>query len=64
MQGKEVDALEGAKNLISSYQPDLLVEVAKNHIKDFRKFLAAVSYQIVKVFDRGRYVNFYIKNAN
>ncbi len=64
VQGKEIDALAGAKNLISSYQPDMLVEVAKNHIKDFRKFLEAVRYQTVKAFDRGRYVNFYIKHTN
>ncbi|NES79446.1 MULTISPECIES: FkbM family methyltransferase [Okeania] len=61
VQGKEIDVLEGAKNLISSYRPDMLVEVAKNNIKDFRKFLAAVNYQTVKAFDHGRYVNFYIK---
>ncbi|NEQ76502.1 MAG: FkbM family methyltransferase [Okeania sp. SIO2C9] len=63
VQGKEIDVLEGAKNLISSYQPDMLVEVAKNNIKDFRKFLAAVNYQIVKAFDHGRYVNFYLKHT-
>ncbi|MGK7920130.1 MAG: FkbM family methyltransferase [Trichodesmium sp.] len=64
VQGKEIDALIGAKNLISSYQPDMLVEVAKNHIKDFRKFLEEVRYQIIKAFDHGRYVNFYIKYTN
>ncbi|NES65711.1 MAG: FkbM family methyltransferase, partial [Okeania sp. SIO2D1] len=32
VQGKEIDVLEGAKNLISSYRPDILVEVAKNNI--------------------------------
>ncbi|NEN92798.1 MAG: FkbM family methyltransferase, partial [Okeania sp. SIO3H1] len=63
VQGKEIDVLEGAKNLISSYRPDMLVEIAKNHIKDFRKFLAAVNYQTVKAFDHGRYVNFYIKHT-
>ncbi len=64
VQGTEIDALAGAKNLISSYQPDMLVEVAKNHIKDFRNFLATVRYQTVKAFDHGRYVNFYIKHSN
>ncbi|MGD1712470.1 FkbM family methyltransferase [Dapis sp. BLCC M172] len=64
VQGTEIDALVGAKNLISTYQPDMLVEVAKNHIKDFRKFLEAVRYQTVKAFDHGRYVNFYIKSTN
>ncbi len=64
VQGTEIDALVGAKNLISSYQPDMLVEVAKNHIKDFRKFLEAVRYQNIKAFDHGRYVNFYIKYTN
>ncbi|MGD1804247.1 FkbM family methyltransferase [Dapis sp. BLCC M126] len=64
VQGKEIDALAGSKNLISSYQPDMLVEVAKNHIKDFRKFLEAVRYRTVKAFDHGRYVNFYIKHTN
>ncbi|NEP81263.1 MAG: FkbM family methyltransferase [Okeania sp. SIO3C4] len=63
VQGKEIDVLEGAKNLISSYRPDMLVEIAKNHIKDFRKFLAAVNYQTFKAFDHGRYVNFYIKHT-
>ncbi|MDJ0519070.1 MAG: FkbM family methyltransferase [Trichodesmium sp. MO_231.B1] len=64
VQGTEIDALAGAKNLISSYQPDMLVEVAKNHIKDFRNFLATVRYQTVKAFDHGRYVNFYIEHSN
>ncbi|MEM1168683.1 MAG: FkbM family methyltransferase [Cyanobacteria bacterium P01_H01_bin.35] len=64
VQGTEIDALVGAKNLISTYQPDMLVEVAKNHIKDFRKFLEAVKYQTIKAFDHGRYVNFYIKSTN
>lgn len=62
VQGTEIDALEGAKNLISRYQPDMLVEVAKNHIKEFMKFLEAINYQTVKVFDHGRYINFYIKH--
>ncbi len=64
VQGKEIDALQGAKKLISNYQPDMIVEVAKSNIKDFRKFLEAVSYQTVKAFDQGRYVNFYIKHTN
>ncbi|NEQ38059.1 MAG: FkbM family methyltransferase [Okeania sp. SIO3I5] len=64
VQGTEIEALAGAKNLISSYQPDMLVEVAKNHIKEFRKFLEAVRYQNIKAFDRGRYVNFYIQHTN
>jgi len=64
VQGKDIDALTGAKNLISSYQPDMLVEVAKNHIREFRKFLEAVRYQIVTAFDHGRYVDFYIKHTN
>ena len=63
VQGTEVKALTGAKNLISIYQPDMLVEVAKNHMKDFRKFLEAVKYQTVKAFDHGRYVNFYIQHT-
>ncbi|MEB3342197.1 FkbM family methyltransferase [Okeania sp.] len=63
IQGLEIDALAGAKNLISSYQPDMLVEVAKNNIKDFRNFLEEVKYQTVKAFDRGRYVNFYVKHT-
>jgi len=64
VQGKEIDALIGAKKLISSYQPDMLVEVAKNHIKDFRQFLEEVKYQMIKAFDHGRYVNFYIQHIN
>ena len=64
VQGIEIEALAGAKNLIFSYQPDMLVEVAKNHIKEFRKFLEVVRYQTVKAFDRGRYVNFYIQHTN
>ncbi|MCL2930958.1 MAG: protein arginine N-methyltransferase [Trichodesmium sp. MAG_R03] len=63
VQGTEIEALAGAKNLISSYQPDMLVEVAKSHIKDFHKFLEQVRYQIVQGFDHGRYVNFYIKHT-
>ena len=63
VQGTEVKALTGAKNLISIYQPDMLVEVAKNHMKNFRKFLEAVKYQTVKAFDHGRYVNFYIQHT-
>ena len=64
VQGTEIEALAGAKNLISSYQPDMLVEVAKSHIKEFQKFLEQVRYQTVKTFDHGRYVNFYIKPKN
>lgn len=62
VQGTEIDALKGAKELISRYQPDMLVEVAKNHIKEFMKFLEIVNYQNVKAFDHGRYINFYIKH--
>lgn len=62
VQGTEIDALEGSKNIISNSQPDMLVEVAKHHIKEFMRFLEAVSYQTVKAFDHGRYVNFYIKH--
>ncbi|MDJ0556617.1 MAG: FkbM family methyltransferase, partial [Microcoleaceae cyanobacterium MO_207.B10] len=62
VQGTEIDALEGAKKLISSYQPDMLVEVAKHHIKDFIHFLGVVKYQNIKAFDHGRYINFYIKH--
>jgi len=64
VQGTEIEALAGGKNLISTYKPDMLVEVAKNNIKNFRKFLEAVRYQTIKSFDRGRYVNFYIKHTN
>ena len=63
VQGAEIKALTGAKNLISIYQPDMLVEVTKSHMKDFRKFLETVKYKSVKAFDHGRYVNFYIKHT-
>lgn len=39
----------------------MLVEVIKSYMKDFWKFLEIVKYKSVKVFDYGRYVNFYIK---
>ncbi len=61
VQGSEMDALEGGRNLFLTSKPHGLVEVTKAHVKDFIKFVESIQYQAIKVFDHGRYVNFYIK---
>jgi FkbM family methyltransferase len=61
IQGSEMDALEGGRNLFLTSQPHALVEVTKAHVKDFIKFVESIQYQMIKAFDHGRYVNFYIK---
>lgn len=61
IQGSEMDALEGGRNLFLTSQPDALVEVTKAHVKEFLQFVESIQYQNIKAFDHGRYVNFYIK---
>ena len=61
VQGSEIDALEGGRNLFLTSKPDALIEVTKLHVKEFMKFVEEIGFQIVKAFDHGRYVNFYIK---
>jgi FkbM family methyltransferase len=61
VQGSEMDALEGGRNLFLTSKPHALVEVTKAHVKDFIQFVELIQYQAIKAFDHGRYVNFYIK---
>ncbi|NEP41761.1 MAG: FkbM family methyltransferase [Okeania sp. SIO2H7] len=61
VQGSEMDALEGGRNLFFTSKPHGLIEVTKAHVKDFLKFIESIDYQTIKAFDHGRYVNFYIQ---
>lgn len=61
VHGSEMDALAGGRNLFLTSKPDALIEVSKIHVKEFLKFVEEIGFQIIKAFDHGRLVNFYIK---
>lgn len=61
VQGLEIDVLQGAMRILTTDKPDVFIEVSKENIKGFNQFLASVNYRILKYFDHGRFVNFYIR---
>lgn len=61
VEGLEIDVLEGAKQILLKYQPDVIIEVRRNNQRKLRDFLGTISYRIFQQFDYGTYSNFYLQ---
>jgi len=63
VDGREIDALQGARALIARCRPQIMIEIARENERDFQNFLKESNYRVVGQIDRGLYKNYLIASA-
>jgi FkbM family methyltransferase len=61
VDGIEIEALTGAKQLIKRCQPRIMIEIARERERPFRAFLDEVGYRVVADIDRSLHKNYLIE---
>lgn len=61
VEGLEIDVLEGAKQILLKYKPDIIIEVRRGNQKRLINFLETISYRVLRQFDYWKYSNFYLQ---
>jgi FkbM family methyltransferase len=61
VDGIEIEALNGARQLIKRCRPQIMIEIAREHEGAFRAFVEEIDYHVAANIDRTLYRNYLIK---
>ncbi|HET6514377.1 MAG TPA: FkbM family methyltransferase [Thermodesulfovibrionales bacterium] len=56
----EMEVLEGARNTITAFKPDILIEIMNNNVPAFENMLSDINYTVKHKFVNINAVNFYV----
>ena len=60
VEGMEIEVLNGARRLISTCQPQILIEVQERNIEPFRKLAGQLGYVVDREFAHAGYTNYFL----
>ena len=60
VEGMELEVLEGLKNTIAKYRPNMYIEVQTRNIDAFLEYLETNDYKIVEQTDREIFTNYMV----
>lgn len=63
VDGREIEALQGARALIARCRPQIMIEIARENELDFKNFLEESNYRVVGQIDRGLHKNYLVASA-